>query len=190
MPRCASLALAVVLVLPAAPSRALTPAPRAAHAAIAGNLAVSITGLALKHWGIPAASAAFVPDADHSAYAQRVRAADSADVLCAALASAERGDAAIASAPVDGDGNLEHRSGEQMQLTFRIDVPRLDKAARGVVYLCSSPVVAVIGRGSYPDERFERVAAQRLRWASPPFTVRPDGEAQVHGAASIDASQW
>ena len=163
---------------------------RADGAAIDGTLDVSITSPALKHWGIPAAAAAFVPDTDRSGYAQRIRAAADAEALCPALAEAGVHDPAIASARVDGDGNLEHRSGDEMRLVFRIGVAQLRAPARGTVYVCSSPIIAVIGRGSYPDERFENAAGHRLRWVSPPLTLHPGEMARVPGTASVDASQW
>jgi len=163
---------------------------RAGGTAIDGALDVTITSPALKHWGISAAAAAFVPDADRSGYAQRIRAADGAEALCPALAQAEVRDPAIASVRVDGDGNLEHRSGDEMRLAFRIGVAELAAPARGAVYVCSSPILAVIGRGSYPDERFENAAGHRLSWVSPPLTLHPGEVARVLGTATVDASQW
>jgi hypothetical protein len=185
MPR-TLLSLAMLLAL--APT--LSRADGAGGAAIDGTLAVSITSPALKHWGISAAAAAFVPDTDRSGYAQRIRSAADAEALCPALAQAAGNDAAIASTRVDGDGNLEHRSGDEMRLVFRIGIARLAAAARGAVYLCSSPIVAVIGRGSYPDERFENATGHRLRWVSSPLMLHPGEASRVLGTASVDASQW
>jgi hypothetical protein len=163
---------------------------RADGTAIEGKLDVSITSPALKHWGIPAAAAAFVPDTDRSDDAQRIRSAADAEALCPALAQAQVRDPAIASARVDGDGNLEHRSGDEMRLVFRIGIAQLAAPAHGAVYICSSPILAVIGRGSYPDERFENSAGHRLRWVSPPLTLHPGEVARVLGTTSVDASQW
>ena len=189
-PASPSLVLVVVLVASPTFSRALSPAPRSGAAMIAGRLDVSLTGPALKHWGISAVTAAFVPDADRSSYAGRIREAENAGALCAALGDAGARDAAIAVARVDGDGDLEHRSGDEMQLAFRIDVPRLPAAARGVVYVCSSPIVAVMARGGYPNERFEPVADRRFRWMSAPLTVHSGETTRIVGMASVDASQW
>jgi len=187
-----SLVLMAALTVALSPtlSRARPAAPRPDAAAISGLLDVSITGPALKHWGIAGATAVFVPDTDRSAFARRIRNASGPDALCAALTAAEGRDAAIRSARADGDGDLEHRAGEQMQLAFRIDVSRLAAALRGVVYVCSSPILAVLGRGEYPYERFESVADQRFRWMSAPLTLHPGEAAHVAGTASIDASQW
>lgn len=182
--------LAVMLLYFPARSRALSPPARAGTAVIDGRLDVSIVGPALKHWGISTFSAAFVPDIDRSTYAQRIRDADDAETLCAALAGADGRDATIDLARADGDGDLEHRSGDETQLVFRIDVPRLQAAAQGVVYVCSSPVLAVIARGNYPDERFERVTDKRFRWMSQPLTLHPGEAARLVGTASIDASEW
>ena len=77
-----------------------------------------------------------------------------------------------------------------MRLVFRIGIAQLAARARGTVYICSSPILAVIGRGSYPDERFENVAGHRLRWVSPPLTLHPGEAARVSGTATLDASQW
>ena len=52
------------------------------------------------------------------------------------------------------------------------------------------PIVAVIGRGSYPDERFENATGHLLRWVSSPLMLRPGEVSRVLGTASIDASQW
>lgn len=185
-----AIVVTVVLVSLSARARALPPAPRPGGAAIHGTLAVSIVGPALKHWGISAVTAAFVPDTDRSAYARRIRAASDADALCAALTGADGRDASIASAHAEGDGDLQHRSGDEMQLAFRIEVPRLEAAAHGSVYICSSPILAVVARGGYPDERFERIADQRFRWRSAPLTLHPGEAAHIAGAASIDASNW
>lgn len=182
-----SLLLALVLAI----SIALSPALAGpSGAVIDGALDVSITGPALKHWGIPGAIAAFVPDTDRSGYARGIRDATNAGELCAALSRVSGRDPAIASARAEGDGSLEHRSGDEMQIEFRIGVAQLAAAARGAVYVCSNPIVAVIGRGDYPDERFVRVADQRLRWLSPKLTLHPGQEVRVHGTASLDASQW
>ncbi|MGH8220765.1 MAG: hypothetical protein ACREUT_19705 [Steroidobacteraceae bacterium] len=181
------LLLAPLLAMSLAMSPALA---RSGGTAIDGTLEVSVTGPALKHWGIPGAAAAFVPDADHSRYAQRIRVAANADELCTALAQAGGRDAAIASARVDGDGDLEHRSGDEMRLELRIGIAHLAAAARGIVYICSDPIVAVIARGNYPDERFVGVAGQRFRWASPPLTLHRGKKARVRGTASVDASRW
>ena len=171
----------------------LAVSPAIAHsdgAAIDGMLAVSVTSPTLKHWGISAAAAAFVPDADRSDYARRIRAASSAQALCPALAAAGGRDPAIASAKADGDGNLEHRSGDEMRLAFRIDVARLGAPARGTVYVCSSPMLVVIARGSYPDERLENAEGHSVRWVSAPLTLHPGEVARLLGTASVDASQW
>lgn len=185
----APLRLFLTLLLALAPALA-SRADGADRAAIVGTVDVSVTSPALKHWGIPDARAAFLPDADRSAYARRVRAAVDAHALCDALAQASGRDPAMAMARVDGDGNLEHRAGDVMRLEFRIEVARLTAAARGIVYLCSSPILAVVGRGSYPDERFERVEGHRFRWVSRPLTLDPGEEARVVDAASVDASGW
>jgi len=186
-----SLAAAASLLLSAAISLAASSAlARSGGATIAGTLDVSVTSPALKHWGVPSVAAAFVPDADHGAYAQRIRSSVDADALCAALAQVEGNDPAIASAHAEGDGDLEHRSGDEMRLVFRIGIEQLAAPARGLVYVCSSPIVAVVSRGNYPDERFEAAGEHRIRWVSRPLTLRPGEEARVLGTASIDASQW
>lgn len=186
-----SLAAAASLLLSAAISLAASSVlARSAGATIAGTLDVSVTSPALKHWGVPSVAAAFVPDADDGAYAQRIRSSVDADALCAALARAEGHDPAIASVQAEGDGDLEHRSGDEMRLVFRIGVGHLAAPARGIVYVCSSPIVAVVSRGNYPDERFEAVGEHRFRWVSRPLTLRPGEDARVLGMASIDASQW
>jgi hypothetical protein len=186
LPRSETALLVLLVVL-----LALSPAvARADAATIDGRLDVSITSPALKHWGISAAAAAFLPDTDRSDYAQRIRAAASAEALCAALAQAGGRDPAMASARVDGDGNLEHRSGDEMRLVFVIGIAQLAAPARGAVYVCSAPILALIGRGSYPDERFENADGHRLRWVSQALTLHPGEVTRVLGTASVDASQW
>jgi hypothetical protein len=185
---CPMRSLAALLAVAAALARPALARP--GGAAIDGTLDVSISSPALKHWGIAAVAAAFLPDADGSGDAQRVRAAADAGALCAALERAGGRDAALASVRVDGDGNLEHRSGDEMQLVFRIRLARLAAPVRGVMYVCSSPIVAVVARGGYPEERFERVATHRFRWVSRPLALAPGGEAHVLATVSIDASQW
>lgn len=172
---------------------ALSPVPASTvsgGASIDGTLSVSIHSPTLKHWGIPAADAAFVREADKSRYARAIRGAANAAVLCAAIERAAGADDAIATAPVDGDGDFEHRSGDEAQLVLRFRVSGVATATLGRLYICSHPVVAVVSRGRYPNERFESAGDHRVSWISRRISLRPGEPAHVHLTASIDASQW
>ncbi len=171
-------------------------APQAARSAssasaiIDGTIAVSIASPTLKHWGVPAAEAVFVPASDQSASAQAIRSARDADALCDAIARAVGRDPAIAAAPVDGDGDLQHRSGDVASLSFRLTISGAASSTRGALYLCSRPIIAVVSRGAYPNERFEPAEGHRLSWQERPVDIHPGQETRVNGTASLDASQW
>ncbi|MGH8261158.1 MAG: hypothetical protein ACREUG_15860 [Steroidobacteraceae bacterium] len=151
-------------------------------------MSVSILSSSLKHWGIPAAEAAFVPDSDSSPPARAIRAATGAAALCAAIEAAHS-DASVATGPAEGDGNLEHRSSDEARLEFRIAVPAAS-ATSGHVYLCSVPVVAIVSRGAYPDERFVRAEGHRLSWIGRRIALHRGEHAHLHLTSSIDASRW
>lgn len=157
--------------------------------ALDGRLSVSIASPSLKHWGVPGGEAAFVPDSDHGALAQAIREASSSDALCTALERAAA-DTAIATAPVDGDGNLEHRSGDQTFLTFHMVLSALSAPTAGIVCACSDPIVAMLSRGSYPEERFQPAGEHRLSWNCRRLMLRPSEHASVLLTATVDASAW
>lgn len=166
------------------------PALPSAAARIDGTIAVTINATRLKHWGVPGADAAFVPDTDRSAYAESIRAAAGALALCSALSAASGRDRSIASAPVDGDANLEHRSGDEELMTFVVTLADA-KPTRGTLYICSQPVFAMMSRGAYPRESFYQVSAARnLWWSGYRLSLRPGERASVHLTASVDASDW
>ncbi|MGB6451350.1 MAG: hypothetical protein WBE92_11410 [Steroidobacteraceae bacterium] len=157
---------------------------------IDGTIAVTINATRLKHWGVPGADAAFVPDADRSTYAARIRAAASARALCSALSDATGRDRSIASAPVDGDANLDHRSGDEELMTFVVTIAEA-KPTRGALYICSQPVFAMMSQGGYPRESFYQVGAARsLWWTGYRLSLRPGESTPVHLTASVDASGW
>lgn len=197
------LLIAATALLELAPALAVPPArsaPQVGHAAdasaparepatIDGTVSVSIQSSTLKHWGVPAAEAAFVPDSDASGVARAIREASGTAALCAAIERAGV-DTVIATAPVDGDGNFEHRSGDETRLAFRLVVRASAPATAGRLYICSRPVVAIVSRGNYPDERFLPADGHRLSWSGRRIALRPGEHAQVHLTASIDASQW
>ncbi len=162
-----------------------------APARLTGTITVSVRSTRLKHWGMPGAEAAFVPDADRSPYAVRIRAAASARGLCAALAAASGKDSRISTTSIDGDGSFQHRSGDEALMTFVLVVARPAAAPRGSLYVCSRPAFAMMSRGAYPRERFHQVAAiHRLDWRSPPLVLRPGESLPLHFAWSVDASSW
>jgi hypothetical protein len=157
---------------------------------IDGTIAVTINATRLKHWGVPGADAAFVPDVDRSAYAERIRAAATARALCSALSAAAGRDRSIASAPVDGDANLDHRSGDEELMTFIVIIADA-KPTRGTLYVCSQPVFAMMSQGAYPRERFYQVGTERnLWWTGYRLSLRPGESTLVRLTASVDASDW
>lgn len=160
-------------------------------ARIEGTISVTITGTRVKHWGVPGVDAVFVPDADRSAYAERIRSAASAQALCQALSAADGHDGRIASGSADGDANLDHRSGDEEILRFVVTVPPLRPAMRGGLYVCSPPVFAMMSRGTYPSERFYQIGAgPRLWWKGYRLSLRPGESVPVHLTTSVDASGW
>jgi hypothetical protein len=177
------IAVLAALLSPAAP------APLAS-ASIAGAIVVAIHSASLKHWGVPGAQAAFVPDSDESDSARDARAAADGDALCAVLSRLDGRDREIALATIDGDGDLEHRSGEEAHLRFTLTVAAIGRSTPGVLVVCSRPLVAVVGRGNYPDERFQTVEGHRLWWPPRRLTLRPGEQTQVRLTADIDASDW
>jgi len=165
-------------------------APGAPSAIIEATITVSIVSPTLKHWGVPAAQAVFVPDSDQSASARAIRSAADPQTLCEAIERAAGRDPAIAAAPVDGDGDLEHRSGDVARLSFRLEVSGVASSTQGNLSLCSDPIIAVVSRGTYPNERFERPEGHRLSWQERRISLHPGQKTRVNGTTSLDASQW
>jgi hypothetical protein len=185
-------AAALAFVLSLAPPTALGQrrAPSGV-ARIAGTITVTIGSVRLKHWGVPGADAAFVPDSDRSVYALRIRSASSASGLCSALQQAHGRDPSIASAMVDGDGNFEHRSGDAELMSFVVIVPHPTAAPHGSLYVCSRPAFAMLSRGAYPNERFYQAAAVHvLVWRSDTLTLHRGERLPVRLAWNVDASSW
>lgn len=187
------LAALPICALCATPAVAQAPGAAGANrpARIEGTISVTITGTRVKHWGVPGVDAAFVPDADRSAYAERIRSAASAQALCEALSAASGRDGRIASGSADGDGNLEHRSGDEEILRLIVIVPQRQPATRGSLYVCSPPVLAMMSQGAYPSERFYQIGAERrLWWKGYRLSLRPGESVPVHLTTSVDASGW
>ena len=160
-------------------------------ARIEGTISVTISASRLKHWGVPGADAAFVPDADRSDYAERIRSAPGARALCKALSAADGNDRSIATASVDGDGNLEHRSGDEELMRFVVIVANATPATAGTLYICSHPVFAMMSRGAYPSESFYQVGDEpSLWWRRYRLSLRAGESVPVHLTAHIDASAW
>ncbi|MGH8148435.1 MAG: hypothetical protein ACRETB_00450, partial [Steroidobacteraceae bacterium] len=158
---------------------------------IEGTITVTVDSARLKHWGIPGATAAFVPDTDHSADAARIRDASGAPQLCAALEAAEGNDSGIAIAAIDGDGNAEHHSGEQELMSFAVTVPREASGSHGSLYICSQPAFAMMSRGAYPREHFYRASDDHVvEWKSGPLALHPGSSIRLRLAWNIDASTW
>ncbi len=158
---------------------------------IEGTISVTISATRLKHWGVSGADAAFVPDGDGSAYAERIRSASSARALCDALSAADGRDRRIANASVVGDASLEHRSGDEELMRFVVILPNPEPATAGTLYICSQPVFAMMSRGAYPSESFYQVGeATSLWWRRYRLALRPGETVSVHLTASIDASEW
>jgi hypothetical protein len=186
-------AAVLTLVLSAASlgASAQSHASPSSSARLTGTITVSIGSTRLKHWGMPGAEAAFVPDEDRSPYAARIRAAASARELCAALAAASGKDSRIATTAIDGDGSFQHRSGDEAFMTFILVVAKPAAQPRGSLYVCSRPAFAMMSRGAYPRERFHQVAPiHRLDWKSPPLVLHPGESLPVHFTWSVDASSW
>jgi hypothetical protein len=161
-----------------------------AAASVAGTITVTISATRLKHWGIPGADAAFVPDADQSAYAVHIRTASRPRALCDALHAAAGRDHTIASASIDGDANLDHRSGDEEQMSFLLTVANDAVAGRGILYICSRPVFAMMSKGAYPTESFYQSSAEHRLSANRRLSLHPGENDPVHLTASVDASQW
>lgn len=180
------------VVLLCAPAAVLGHAlPTAASARLTGSVTVSISSPRLKHWGVPGGLAAFVPAADRSAQAERIRKASGASALCAAISAASGEDPHIPTATLDGDANLEHRSGDEELMTFVVVVRNPSVATRGSLYVCSEPAFAMMSRGPYPNERYYRANADhRLQWKSGPLTLRPGERVPVRFTWNVDASNW
>ncbi len=183
-------ALALTWLSPSAALGQPPPPPPSEASRIDGTISVTINSTRLKHWGVPGAEAAFVPDADRSAYAERIRSAGSAPALCSALSDAVGRDSRIARTSVDGDANLDHRSGDEERMIFDVTIadPRL---TRGALYVCSQPVFAMMSEGAYPRESFYQVSAPRnLWWTGYRLSLRPGESTSVQLTASVDASDW
>ncbi len=166
-------------------------APGASEPArIEGTISVTINSSRLKHWGVPGGDAAFVPDADRTAEAERIRAASSAEALCKALSAMDGRDTAIAHASVDGDADLNHHSGDEELLRFVVVVPHAQPATHGRLYICSHPVFAMMSKGAYPTESFYQVSGQGPWWSGYRVSLRPGERLPVHLTASLDASGW
>ncbi|HUN25720.1 MAG TPA: hypothetical protein VMU67_05375 [Steroidobacteraceae bacterium] len=179
---------AALLALPGILSAAVS---AATAARIVATISLTVQADNLKHWGASAAFAAFVPDDDRSAYARAIRAASDARALCGALTAAARADPLVASSAVSGDGNINHRSGDEEKLDFVIDVASPTPVTHGALYVCSQPLVAILSRGAYPDERFHQASADhRLQWHRADLALRRGAVVAVHFLSSIDASDW
>ncbi|MGH8227238.1 MAG: hypothetical protein ACREU3_04915 [Steroidobacteraceae bacterium] len=184
-------------VIAAAPPRS-TGAPEAAR--IEGSLTITVIGPRVKHWGVPRAEAVFVPASDTSVYAARIRSAPTARALCAALDASKGKDERIATAPIDGDGNLEHRSGDQELMTFAMSIPvgihstqgiHGTHGARGTLHICAAPFVAMMSNGAYPRESFYQVSSgHTLFLPAERLIVSPGKPLPVHLSADVDASRW
>ncbi len=166
-------------------------APASSTARIEGTISVTISSTRLKHWGIPGATAAFVSDADRSAFAQRIRSARSAAALCGALSNARGRDSGIATASVDGDANLDHRSGDEELMRFVLIAAEVAPSTPGALYICSDPVFALMSKGAYPSESFYQVGNEQDPWWTVyRVSIRPGENVPVHVTARIDASGW
>lgn len=185
---CAALAISAVRAAPHGEAASDGRSPAQA-AGIDGTITVSIASPTLKHWGVPGAEAAFVADSDQSLLARALRESSSEEALCAAIGRAAARDSA-GTATADGDGRLDHRSGDEMRLSFSITVPGIAAATPGMLWVCTRPIVAYVSRGSYPQERFERAGVRRLSWKARRVTLRPGERARVSLTASVDASEW
>lgn len=184
-----SLAALPLLCLP--PLRVVGQVPASAPARIEGTISVTIDASRLKHWGVPGAEAAWVPDGDRTGFAARIRSASSAQAVCSALSAARGRDPRISSTSVDGDASLDHRSGDEELMSFALTVPDASRDARGVLYVCSHPVFAMMSTGDYPREGFYQVAGERtLWWTSDRLSLRPGASVPVRLTESLDASDW
>jgi hypothetical protein len=183
---------ALALVLTAAPPAAFARVPGSLDPSrIEGTITVIMNATRVKHWGVPGADAAFVPDTDRTTYAARIRAASSASALCAALHTATGGDSSIASTSIDGDGSFEHRSGDVELMTFALVVDDPAATVHGSLYVCTHPAFATMSRGAYPDEQFYRASADHVHeWKNGPLTLHPGESLPVRLVWSIDASRW
>ena len=178
-------------LLAIAPARLPADAPAPTGARIVGAISLRVRADNLKHWGVPGAQAGFVPDDDRSAYARAIRAATGARELCRALESASGRDALVSAASTRGDGNLNHPSGDEVQLHFVINVARRAPITHGTLYVCSEPLFAILSRGAYPDERFYQAGAEhRVRLSRRALTLVHGAVVEVRLAASIDATGW
>ena len=185
----ARLAALPLLLLP--PLRAQAQIPAGASARIEGTISVTIDGTRLKHWGVPGAEAAWVPDADRSDFAARIRSATSAGVVCDALTAARGRDPSIVRAAVDGDANLDHRSGDEELMSFALIVWNARPGERGVLYVCSDPAFVMMSEGDYPRESFYQVAGERTAWwTSDRLSIRSGATIPVRLVERIDASMW
>lgn len=165
--------------------------PSASAARLTGSVTVSISSPRLKHWGVPGGRAAFVPAADRSAEAARIRTASSASALCAAIRAASGKDPHLAMATLDGDASLEHRSGDEELMSFVVIVRNPSAATRGSLFVCSGPAFAMMSRGAYPNERYYRASADhRLQWKSGPLILHPGERVPVRFTWNVDASSW
>ncbi len=183
-------ALLALAALVLAAARALGQMEPDAAARIEGSVSVTVSATRLKHWGVPGAEAVFVPDADRSAFAERIRSARGPRALCAALPAAAARDPRIASASVDGDSSLDHRSGDEEIMSFLV-VANARFGTRGTLYVCSHPAFALMSRGAYPGESFYQVGEAQTLWcASARLALRPGASLPVRLAESLDASEW
>lgn len=181
----------LVLAAPLARAQSRAASPVSAAARIEGTITVTIDSARLKHWGMPGATAAFVPDADQGPYASRIRDAAGAPELCAALEAASGKDSRIAIAAIEGDGNSEHRSGDEEMLSFALLIGDAASSPHGSLYVCSNPAIAMMSRGAYPRERFYRASDDHVvEWKSRPLTLHPGGVLPLRFSWNIDASTW
>lgn len=158
---------------------------------IEGSLTITVIGTRVKHWGVPRAEAVFVLASDTSVYAARIRSAPTARALCAALDAARGKDERIATAPIDGDGNLEHRSGDEELMTFAMSIPVGPHGARGTLHICAAPFVAMMSNGAYPRESFYQVSSgHTLFLPAERLILSPGRPRPVHLSADVDASRW
>jgi len=184
----AVLALWLTTAAPSAFGRALASSNAAR---LEGTITVIMNSTRVKHWGVPGADAAFVPDSDRTAYAARIRAGSSASELCSALHAADGRDSRIAFISVDGDGNFEHRSGDVELMSFALVIENPAATPRGALYVCTKPAFAMMSRGAYPDERFYEASADHVfDWKSTPLTLRSGESLPVRLTWNIDASDW